>query len=116
MGNSQTYYEKLLSQAFETYCCNLKERENTLTKTLGSEFERFVAECLFKQKGLSEGDKYDGIVGGGSDGGVDGIYVFIDGVNIRLEPEYEETQIKSLRENKDAKAEVVIFQAKKRMH
>lgn len=50
-------------------------------------FELFTAEQVLKEYDLSTDELLDGLVGGGDDGGLDGLYVFTDGKLLEEEPE-----------------------------
>jgi hypothetical protein len=50
-------------------------------------FELFAADQLLKDYDLSTDDLLDGLVGGGDDGGVDGMYAFADGKLLEEDPD-----------------------------
>jgi len=68
-------------------------------------FEVFVAEQVLKDYDLSYDELQAGSVGGGGDGGIDGIYIFVNGDLVQ-----EDTDISGLK--KDVTIELVIIQAK----
>ncbi|MGI4762320.1 MAG: AIPR family protein [Janthinobacterium lividum] len=68
-------------------------------------FEMFVAEQLLKKYDLSYEETESGIVGQGGDGGIDGIYTFVNGDLVQ-----EDTDVSNLKKN--ILIELVIFQAK----
>lgn len=72
---------------------------------LGDAFEVFSADMLLRRRKLSIEEVRDGIVGGGKDGGLDGIYIFVNG---RLAKD-----IADLPDSKtDIRIEIVFIQAK----
>ena len=63
--------------------------ERLLTKNLqdnatnrGSEFESFAFSEILKPFDLTEKELQNGIVDGSDDGGIDGFYIFVNGVPI----------------------------------
>ena len=68
-------------------------------------FELFVAEQLLKHFDLAYEETESGLVDGGGDGGIDGIFVFVNGELVR-----EDTDLTGLK--KDVVIELIVFQAK----
>jgi hypothetical protein len=58
--------------------------------TEGEFFERFVSEQVLKNYDLSYDEIEAGIVGGGNDGGIDAIYVLINGELIKIDSDISE--------------------------
>ena len=52
-----------------------------------SAFELFAFEQILKSYDLSDEELIDGQVGGGNDGGIDGLFTFLDGVLLRVDSE-----------------------------
>jgi hypothetical protein len=50
--------------------------------SIGDAFEIFCSDLILKRRRLSINEIIDGVVGGGKDGGLDGIYVFVNGALI----------------------------------
>ena len=69
-------------------------------------FEIFCAEQLLKEFDLSYEELEDGIVGGGGDGGIDGLYVFANGELVR-----EDSEFASLK--RGVQLDAIIIQAKR---
>lgn len=86
----------------------LHQKRSALAPELddGEYFELFVAEEVLKDHGLSYEELEDGLVGGGNDGGIDGIWLFANGELVR-----EDTDLTGLRRN--VELELVITQAKR---
>jgi hypothetical protein len=85
----------------------LKQRKSEVdpSASASSYFELFTAEQVLKDFDLSYDEIDSGIVGDGGDGGIDAIYLFVNGALAQEEPEY--THLK-----KNIKIELVIIQAK----
>src|SRR5712691_3407440 len=58
--------------------------------TEGEFFERFVSEQILKNHNLSYDEIEAGIVGGGGDGGIDAIYVLVNGELINIDSDISE--------------------------
>ncbi len=69
-------------------------------------FELFAAEQVLKEFDLSTDELLDGLVGGGDDGGLDGVYTFADSKLVE-----EEEQFSSAREG--VELHLVVLQAKR---
>ena len=86
----------------------LDQRNAELAPTLDKSqyFELFTAEQLLKDYSLSYDELNSGLVGGGNDGGIDGIWLFANGELIQ-----EDTEITNLKKN--VELELVILQSKR---
>lgn len=91
----------LVQQAFEDYK-NSFSGEPISESTL---FEVFAIDNLLKDYDLSYAEIFDGITDGGGDGGIDAVYMFINGELVS-----EDTELSHYR--KDIHLEFVFFQAK----
>ena len=69
-------------------------------------FELFAASEILKDYSLSYDELASGLVGGGNDGGVDGLWVFVNGELVR-----EDSSLDNLRSN--VEIELVLIQAKR---
>jgi hypothetical protein len=69
-------------------------------------FELFVTDELLKNYGLSDDEIDSGLIGGGNDGGIDSMYVFID--DSLLTPDFDFDKIKE-----EATLNLIIIQAKR---
>lgn len=85
----------------------LKEKQLSVASTLNESeyFELFTAEQILKDFDLSYDEIQKGLVGGGSDGGVDGIYTFVNGELLEEDTDYAHFK-------KELKIEVFLIQAK----
>ena len=68
-------------------------------------FELFTAEQILKDFDLSYDEIESGLVGGGRDGGIDGIYLFVNGELVQEDPDYGHLK-------KDITLDLVIIQSK----
>lgn len=95
-SNDQIIFDQALEQ----------QRQQRAPSSSKSEFfEMYVAEQVLKDFDLSDEELEAGVVGGGGDGGIDGIYVFANGELIR-----EDFDVSALKKN--IIIEVVIVQSK----
>ncbi len=68
-------------------------------------FEFFTAEQILKDFDLSYDEIESGLIGGGGDGGIDGIYLLVNGELVQDEPDYENLK-------KDITIDLIIAQSK----
>jgi len=68
----------------------LKQRQEEIAPTAGASefFEIFSAEQIVKDYDLSYDEIDSGLVGAGGDGGIDGIYLFVNGDLVQEDPDY----------------------------
>ena len=87
----------------------LKHRKNEVDPeaTDASFFELFTAEQVLKDFDLSYDEIESGLVGGGQDGGIDGIYLLVNGELVHKDPEYGHLK-------KDITLDLIIIQSKRR--
>lgn len=87
----------------------LKQRKAELAPDVSASefFELFVSEELLKDRSLSYDELSSGLVGGGNDGGVDGIWTFVNGELVQ-----EDSKLSGLKKN-NIELELVIQQAKR---
>ena len=95
-ANKQIVLDIILSKYSKTICSDLDA---------GQLFEFFTAEQILKKYDFSYDEIESGLVGGSCDGGVDGMYLFIDGTLIREDTNYEDYK-------EGATIHLIIFQAK----
>ena len=79
--NSQIILDQIINQEWE----NFQEYKN-----IQDFFEFYSALQILKKYELSYEDIESGITGGGNDGGVDSIYLFVNGDLIKEEEDYKE--------------------------
>lgn len=86
----------------------LKQRKAELAPELSESefFELFVSEELLKDRSLSYDELCAGLIGGANDGGIDGIWTFVNGALIQ-----EDTDLTGLKKN--VEVELVVQQAKR---
>jgi len=86
----------------------LNQRKSEIAPTMNDSdfFELFVAEELLKDRAFSYDEISSGLVGGGNDGGIDGIWMFANGELV-----HEDSDITGLKKNVDL--ELLIVQAKR---
>lgn len=90
----------LLDAAFKAH-----RQQYPLVTDTGDAFEIFCSDLILKQRRLSIDEIRDGVVGGGKDGGLDGVFLFVNGVLIDDKD--------TLPDHKsDIKIEVIFIQAK----
>ncbi len=72
----------------------LIENQNRIAPEMSESdfFELFVAEQLLKSYGLSYEEIEAGIIGGGNDGGIDGIYVFVEDELVSTDSDFSDTK------------------------
>jgi hypothetical protein len=75
-------------------------------------FEIFACEQALRDYDLTDEEIVEGIVGGGDDGGFDGIFTFMNDVLLSDESEIYETELPASKLPKEAKLELVLVQAK----
>ncbi len=95
-SNDRIMLDELLSRKHANFGDTVPESEF---------FEQFAAEQYLKDRDLNYDQIESGLVGGGNDGGVDGIYLFVDDELIQ-EEEIEAAQ------KKNPEIELVLIQAK----
>jgi hypothetical protein len=95
-SNDQIILDKTLEQ---------QRTERAPHLTADKYFQLFTAEQLLKHFDLSYEEIESGNVDGGGDGGIDGLFVFVNGELVR-----EDTDLSGLK--KDVVIEVIIFQSK----
>jgi len=85
----------------------LEQRQSKIdpTASASSFFEFFTAEQVLKDFDLSYDEIDSGLVGDGGDGGIDGIYLFINGELVQEDPDYAYLK-------KDITLELIILQSK----
>lgn len=90
----------------------LKEYAKSKSEDLNASelFELFSCEQILKDYSLSDNDLNEGIIDGGDDGGIDAIYLFING-QLCTEEFLEEENIKNFKTN-NTKLSLYILQAK----
>lgn len=72
----------------------LRRRHSSIAPELSDSdfFELFVTDELLKNYGLSDDEIDAGMVGGGNDGGIDSLYIFVD--DKLLTPDFDFSQVK----------------------
>ncbi|MFQ6397613.1 AIPR family protein [Nocardia sp. KC 131] len=75
-------------------------------------FELFAAQCVLREFDLSDEEIELGRIGGGMDGGIDGLYVFLDGVLLNEDSGLFADDYKASNVRKNAELDVWIIQAK----
>lgn len=103
MGNKQLSNNQILIRE----CVAQEYEESASYENEAAYFEYFSASQVLKDYDLSDDEIESGIVGGGNDGGCDGMYIFLN-KNIVL-PD----QIETITASKESKVEVIIVQAKR---
>lgn len=73
MSKILTNNQLLLKECIQQEC-----DENGLYDSLNSFFEYFAASQILKNYDMSDDEISDGIIGGGNDGGCDGMYIFLN--------------------------------------
>ncbi|MBE5958715.1 MAG: abortive phage resistance protein [Lachnospiraceae bacterium] len=97
LSNNQTLLKEIIRQDFE---------ESEIYDDENSFFEFFAASQVLKNNDLSDEEIYSGIVGGGHDGGCDGLYLFLNNDLIT------EDQLEGLTAYKGSELNFTIIQAK----
>jgi hypothetical protein len=95
-GNDLILLETVLSKSHQVQAPGKKPEEF---------FELFVAEQVLKDVDLSYEELESGLVAGGNDGGIDGLYVFVNGELVQ-----EDTDLTAYKKN--VSIDVVVIQAK----
>ena len=85
----------------------LKQRKETIAPEVQDAFffEFFTAEQILKDFDLSYDEIESGLIGGGGDGGIDGIYLLVNGELVQDDPEYDNLK-------KDITIDLIITQSK----
>ncbi|MCU1614163.1 MAG: hypothetical protein JWO98_1703 [Frankiales bacterium] len=93
----------------------LKDRQAERTTPLPDDkaFELFACEQALRDHELSEDEVADGVVGGGNDGGLDGVYVFLNGVLLNEDSEVFDEEFQANRMPTGSLLEVRLVQAKR---
>lgn len=97
LTNNQLLLKECITQDFQ---------ENSTYSDIGSFFEFFAASQVLKNYNLSDEEIENGVVGGGNDGGCDGIYIFLNDELVNAD------QLETLTASKGATLELCIIQAK----
>lgn len=87
-------------------CIQQEYDENGLYDSLNSFFEYFAALQILKNYDMSDDEISDGIIGGGNDGGCDGMYIFLNNDLILQD------QLANLTASKGSNLTLIIVQAK----
>ncbi|MCI5865752.1 hypothetical protein [Cloacibacillus porcorum] len=97
LSNNQILLDEVIEQEFDEYS-QFQSKDDF--------FEFFVAQQILKDYDLSYEEIEHGLTGGGSDGGCDGIYLFVNDDLIREDNDVSEKYMK------DVKLTLAIIQAK----
>lgn len=97
LSNNQLLLKECIQQEYE---------ENGLYESVNVYFEYFASAQVLKKYDLSDDEISNGIIGGGNDGGCDGMYIFLN--NDLLTPD----QIENLSAPKGATLSLIIIQSK----
>lgn len=103
-GNAQT----LLLRIFEAW-----RSENFPDADPATAFETFASELTLRSYGLSLDEVMAGIVGGGQDGAVDGVYVFFDDVLVDEDSEVVLQESRTSSFGQERSLELWVIQAKR---
>ena len=95
-SNDRIVLEEILKQ---------RQREVDSEATESDFFELFTAEQVLKDYDLSYNEIGSGLIGDGGDGGIDGIYLFVNGELVQEDAEYGHLR-------KDITLELVVIQSK----
>jgi hypothetical protein len=95
-ANDQMILKQIIQQKID-------EMETTMTE--GEFFERFVSDQVLKNYDLSYDEIDSGIVDGGDDGGIDAIYLLINGEPINIDSDVSDFK-------RNIKIDLFLFQAK----
>lgn len=101
MSKILTNNQLLLKECIQQEC-----DENGLYDSLNSFFEYFAASQILKNYDMSDDEISDGIIGGGNDGGCDGMYIFLNNDLI------SQDQLANLTAPKGSSLTLIIVQAK----
>ena len=87
----------------------LKQRRNEVASDLSESefFELFTAEQVLKDFDLSYNELESGVIGDGGDGGIDGIYLFVNGELAQEDPDYSHLR-------REITIELMVIQSKTR--
>jgi hypothetical protein len=93
----------------------LKDRQAERTTPLPDDkaFELFACEQALRDHELSEDEVAEGVVGGGNDGGLDGVYVFLNGALLNEDSEVFDEEFQASRMPTGSLLEVRLVQAKR---
>lgn len=101
--NAQILLENIIEQEFQN---------NDNYSSISDYFEFFSASQILKNQGLSDDEVDNGIVGKGSDGGCDSIYLFLN--NLLITPDLITPDlVEYMSASKDPSLEMIIIQSKK---
>lgn len=95
-NNDQIVLDQILQQ---------RKREIDPSADDSSFFELFTAEQVLKDFDLSYDEIESGLIGGGQDGGIDGLYVLVNGELAQEDPDFSYLR-------RDAEIEIIIIQSK----
>lgn len=105
---AQSPAQKVVDRAFRDFV-----KDGHSEETLDSAFQQFVAELLLRQRGLDDEEILSGIVDGREDGGVDALYVFLDGVLVQSDHAALESEDRAVKIVGDGpRIEVLLVQVK----
>lgn len=76
-------------------------------------FELFAAECVLRSRNLSDDEVADGRIGGGGDGGIDSVHVFLDEVLLTEDHDLFADDFDASVVRRGADLELVLVQAKR---
>ena len=82
-----------------------RQKEIDPDREASSFFELFTAEQVLKDYDLSYEEVESGLVGAGGDGGIDGIYVLVNGELVQEDPDYSHLR-------KDISLDLIVLQSK----
>ncbi|MDE6017109.1 MAG: AIPR family protein, partial [Acetatifactor sp.] len=97
LTNNQLLLKECIQQEYE---------ESDLYESKDTYFEYFASSQILKKYDLSDDEVTNGIVGGGNDGGCDGMYVFLNNALLTQD------QMENLRAAKGSTLSLIIIQAK----
>jgi hypothetical protein len=75
-------------------------------------FELFAAQCVLKARNLSDEEVAAGLIGGGGDGGLDTLHVFLEGVPLTDDSDIFSDDFRASTMRRGAELELVMTQAK----
>ena len=76
-------------------------------------FEHFAAQCALRAENLSDEEIGKGIVGGGNDGAIDSVFVFLDGVLLDEDAEIYGEEFSASKVRKQVNLQLRLIQAKR---
>jgi hypothetical protein len=93
----------------------LKDRQDARPAPLPDDkaFELFACEQALRDRELSEDEVAEGVVGGGNDGGMDGVYVFLNDVLLNEDSEVFDEAFQASKLPTGSRLEVRLVQAKR---